>query len=89
MMPFLFRKVHVWPACTLRIRLHDSSEKGIDCSRSSVEFAVVCIESISSLRWGGSSRAAIPGVCLALLQGSCSRKSFGVGIVASVAVVLG
>ena len=36
--------------------------------------AVICIESITSLRWGGSSRAAIPGVCLALVQGSCSRK---------------
>ena len=33
--------------------------------------AVICIESITSLCWGGSSRAAIPGVCLALLQGSC------------------
>ena len=36
--------------------------------------AVICIESITSLCWGGSSRAAIPGVCLALVQGSCSRK---------------
>ena len=35
--------------------------------------AVICIESITSLCWGGSSRAAIPGVCLALVQGSCSR----------------
>ena len=83
------RKIHAWPACLLRLRWYDSSEKGIDGSRSSVEFAVICIESITSLCWGGSSRAAIPGVCLALLQGSCSRKSFGVGIVASVAVVLG
>ena len=33
--------------------------------------AVICIESITSLCWGGSSRAAIPGVCLALVQGSC------------------
>ena len=36
--------------------------------------AVICIESITSLCWGGSSRAVISGVCLALLQGSCSRK---------------
>ena len=56
-------------------RWYDSSEKGIDGSRSSVEFTVICIESITSLCWGGSSRAAIPGVCLALVQGSCSRKS--------------
>ena len=51
-------------------RWYDSSEKGIDGSRSSVEFTVICIESITSLCWGGSSRAAIPGVCLALVQGS-------------------
>ena len=56
------------------IRWYDSSEKGIDGSRSSVEFAVICIESITSLCWGGSSRAAISGVCLALVQGSRSRK---------------
>ena len=41
--------------------------------------AVICIESITSLCWGGSSRAAIPGVCLALVQGSCSRKIHVVG----------
>ena len=54
-------------------RWYDSSEKGIDGSRSSVEFAVICIESIPAYAGGGSSRSAIPGVCLALLQGSCSR----------------
>ena len=36
---------------------------------------MICIESITSLCWGGSSRAAVPGVCLALVQGSCSLKS--------------
>ena len=56
------------------IRWYDSSEKGIDGSRSSLSSAVICIESITSLCWGGSSRAAVPGVCLALVQGSCSRK---------------
>ena len=55
-------------------RWYDLSEKGIDGLRSSVEFTVICIESITSLCWGGSSRAAIPGVCLALVQGSVLTK---------------
>ena len=41
--------------------------------------AVICIESITSLCWGGSSRAAVPGVCLALVQGSCSCKYLRLG----------
>ena len=62
------------PHVLCEFRRHDLRERGIDGSRSSVEFAVICIESITSLCWGGSSRAAVPGVCLALVQGSCSRK---------------
>ena len=37
---------------------------------------VICIESITSLCWGGSSRAAIPGICLALVQGSYGSHKF-------------
>ena len=56
-------------------RWYDSSEKGIDGSRSSVDFTVICIESITSLCWGGSSQAAIPGVCMfGSCAGQCSHK---------------
>ena len=50
---------------------------------------MICIESITRLCWGGSSRAVIPGVCLALLQGSWLTRGLRfVGIIAVAIVVL-
>ena len=51
--------------------------RGIDGSRiAPLSSTVICIESITSLCWGGSSRAAIPGICLALVQGSYGSHKF-------------
>ncbi len=60
--------------CDVRLGVHDSSRRKELMARIVPLSSLWCVLSVYQLLLGWESAAIYPGVCLALLQGSCLHK---------------